>query len=316
MDSLPAGENALRQYAAARAVAGIASMEDWALLRVAGPDNRAFLQGLLSNDVLSLDSGPGQMSCLLTAKGRIRAHVILCRIHEEIIAVGESISIENMAVDLGRFAPLSRVTLQKSAATEAPIFITGPRAPEIVSSTLGFKAPAALIHDPRGLAAGLWVLASGCDKKETFSALLKAGRALGGEEMGREAMEMIRIENAWPSFAAELSGDVFPQEAGLDSAVSFSKGCYLGQEIMSRLRYRGQASRLLVRLKIPGISAPSAGARVLAQGRESGTLLSITWSPRHESYLGFAFLRREDAENKPALEIVSAGGERAAEVIV
>ena len=123
---------------------------------------------------------------------------------------------------------------------------------------------------------------------------------------------MLRLESGVPAFGPELGEETFPQEALLDGCVSLTKGCYLGQEIMSRLSRRGHVNRLLVRLKISGAKAAPAGAKIFLNGRESGFITSAAWSPRADAVLALAFARREDAAAGAKLEL---SGGIAAEVV-
>jgi len=119
-------------------------------------------------------------------------------------------------------------------------------------------------------------------------------------------LEILRIESGTPRQGFELSEDVLPAEARLDAAISATKGCYVGQEIVARLRSRGQVNHLLVGLRFEG-RLPERGARLSAGGKRTGEITSVAWSPQ-SGPIGLGFVRREHSE--PGTE-VDVDGQRA-----
>ncbi|MDE1975628.1 MAG: folate-binding protein YgfZ [Elusimicrobia bacterium] len=302
-----ASEEALAQYRAAREGAAFAVFADWGVLRFAGPERMKFLQGLMTSDVAALAPGQNGWSCLLTAKGRIRAHALLLAREQEILALGPGAALRNMAEDFGRVILLSQTTMSSAEDLSAPILLLGPGAADLAA-----RVPAALdvlaARDERFSPPGTW-LPTPKDRSEKILAALQSA---GAARLGAEAFEMLRLESGVAAFGRELGEEVFPQEARLEAEVSLNKGCYLGQEIMSRLSRRGHVNRLLVRLKLAGPEVPAAGTKVLVSGRESGSTAGAAYSPREGAALAFAFLRREDAAAGTRAELV---GGRPAEII-
>jgi len=292
MDNSPASQEDIAQYRAAQAAVAMAEFPDWGVLRFAGPERAKFLQGLMTSDVLALVPGKSGWSCLLTAKGRIRAHVLLISREEEVWALGPAAALDNMVADFSRVIVLSQTTMSRAEDLSAPVLLLGPQAR--ATAARAAESGAATASDERFAPPGFWI----------FSPKGEADKILSGAaRLGPAAFEMLRLESGVPAFGRELGEETFPQEALLDACVSLTKGCYLGQEIMSRLSRRGHVNRLLVRLKISGVKVPAAGTQVSAQGRETGAVASAAWSPRADAALALAFVRREDAAAGAKLDL-------------
>jgi folate-binding protein YgfZ len=155
----------------------------------------------------------------------------------------------------------------------------------------------------------LWVAAS--EAPAFFRRLLEAGRCVGVEPVGFAALETRRVEAGVPRYGRDFGADHFPQETGLEEqAVSYTKGCYLGQEVIARIHYRGQANRVMRGLRLPG--GPLAdGTEVAFEDRPLGTLSSAVDSPALGGAVALAVLHRRGAE--PGTRVRVPGGE--AEVV-
>jgi folate-binding protein YgfZ len=130
-------------------------------------------------------------------------------------------------------------------------------------------------------------------------------------EVGPEAREALRLESGSPIFGIDYGPDNLPQESGLTDAVSYTKGCYLGQEVVARLHYRGQVARRLARLHGPDSEPPAPGTAVLLEGREAGVVTSVARSPSDGSTRMWAMLKRRALEVGTRLEV----GGRMVEVV-
>ncbi|MCL5288870.1 MAG: aminomethyl transferase family protein, partial [Acidobacteria bacterium] len=153
---------------------------------------------------------------------------------------------------------------------------------------------------PRAQLAALW------------TALLRAVRARGGGPIGYAALNALRLETGIPWFGYDFDDTVIPHEAGLEkSHISYTKGCYTGQEIVERVRSRGHANRRRVRLQFLGMKLPPSGTKLMAKGQEAGVVTSAAFVPHIGRVLGMAYVRREFSETSSVLEW--SGGE--AEVV-
>lgn len=254
---------------AARVTAAIFPLADRALLEVRGGDRIRFLQGQLTHDVAGLDpAGPrsGCQALLLTAQGRIVA-------------------------DLHVLARPDELWLETEAG--APLALAGA---EGWVAAFGWSGETALQLFVPAAAAGA-----------AAEALRAAGGPLEAAWGDARALEVLRIEAGIPRGGAELGEDVLPAEARLvERAVSFTKGCYTGQEVVARMHSRGRVGHLLVGLALPADGAlPAPGAPLLHDGAKVGALTSVARSPAAGA-IGLGFVRSAHAE--PGTELGCPGG--------
>jgi folate-binding protein YgfZ len=128
----------------------------------------------------------------------------------------------------------------------------------------------------------------------------------GVRQAGIEALEALRVEKGIPRFGVDYGPDNFPQETGLEEAVSYTKGCYLGQEVVARIHYRGGVQKMIRGLVFDG-EAPESGAALLAEGREAGTVASVVRSPALGRPIGLSILHRRAAAPGTRLEVAAGG---------
>ncbi len=312
--------NAGEQAAAVRRGAGIFRLPGRRVLAVRGSDRVRWLDGMVSNEVRTL--GPGRSGChatLLTRTGRIVAelHVLwgpdelwleldaeaaaLARAHLEKFIIADDVALGAPARNLERLGlegPAARPVLAAAAGTLpalAPHAVAELRIGdlEVRVAAYGWSGEAALqLFAPAGSGDSL------------SARLCESGRAHGVVEAGAEALEILRIEAGIPRFGAELDESVLPDEARLEACVSTTKGCYTGQEVVARLRSRGQVSHRLLGLRSEGESPLRVGADVLLEGARIGEVTSACRSPAAGS-IALAFLRRPHHE--PGLKVSVEG---------
>ncbi len=310
------------QAHAVRQSAGLFRLADRGLLRVTGGDRVRWLDGMLSNDVASLEPGPDRSGCyaaLLTRQGRI-----VCDFH--VLQRGDGFWLETArdavatALEtLDRFVIADDVTLADASDEVERIGLEGPSAPVLLEAALGAPLPLGEDCCAEVELAGVPVLAaafgwSGAPGRQLFvpsgsgDAVAAALRAARGDrglvEAGAEVLEILRVEAGVPKLGAELDQEVLPAEARLERAVSYTKGCYTGQEVVARMHSRGRVGHLLVGLRLEGGPAGEVGADVEVEGRKTGEVTSACLSPSAGS-IALAFVRAQHAEPGTA---VSAGG--------
>lgn len=296
---------------ATRRAAGLFALAGRGLLEVRGGDRARWLDGMVSNDVSRLAPGPRTSGCyatLLTRTGRIVADLhVLAR--EDCFWLESSAEATAAArAQLEKFIIADDVTLAERGAEFARFALEGPRAAEVLEHA---AAPASLpaaecaasarVDDVEVTLAGYgWsgerayqILAPGERAAELADALEAAGRELGLVRGDAAALEVLRIEAGVPRFGHELDEQTLPAEARLlERAVSFTKGCYTGQEVVARLHSQGRPSHLLVGLRFA--SAPAAAGTPLASPerpeKRIGEVTSSCSSP-HAGAIGLAFVR-------------------------
>ena len=309
------------QALAVRRGAGLFRHGDRGLISVTGGDRTRWLQGMLSNDVAALAPGPEASGCyaaLLTPKGKIVADLqVLLRAGAFWLDLAAE-AVEGVSHRLERYIIADDVTLTDVSQSYGRLGIEGPNAGEILTAAgvegLPSQADAVVDASVGGVEAAIarygWTgeeafqlfVAKGAEQS-VASELLSAGESQGIVAASAEVMDILRIEAGVPRLGRELSEDVLPDEAHLARAISLTKGCYTGQEILARLQSRGQVNHLLVGLEFPDAGAPpELGAEIWAdptdgggRGRPIGAVTSVCQSPK-AGRIALAFVRRAQAE--------------------
>jgi folate-binding protein YgfZ len=285
-------------YAACTQGAGLIDRSQMGKLLLTGEQAAEFLDGQVSNDIAKLEPGHGRYATLLTNKGRMLGDLRVLHTTASppaLLLVTERVALQALFDQVRRGLIGWQAELHKRTLELALFSLVGPRAAEIASAA-GLPIPGGEEHDVAGevvrTAAGLDVLPPAERAAEVRAALLAAGAVEAPEAVA----EIVRVESGRPRYGVDLDETVMPEEAGIvDRAVSFTKGCYVGQETVARLHWKGKPNRHLRGLKL---SAPAeAGAAVSSAGdepREVGTIGSVVVSPRAGA-IALAILRREVA---------------------
>jgi folate-binding protein YgfZ len=282
------------QYRQLREECGVLDRSERGKLLLRGAEAAEYLQGQLTNDIVGLAVGEGCYAALLDRKGHMQADMRVLRIAEEEIWVDvEEGALETTRRHLEMYKIGRDVEIEDVSATRGLLSLIGPRSAEIAGSPplpehacepLAVGGTECLAV---GTAVGIDLIAPSEDAERLRAALGQAGAV----EVGAEAAEILRIEAGTPRFGAEMDSSTMPAEAGIvDAAVNFEKGCYIGQETVARLHYRGKPNRHLRGLRL---SAPVATGTPLTLGdKEVGRVGGNCVSPLHGP-IALAILRRE-----------------------
>ena len=321
---LPVDTTPLREGAVAFDLSGRGS------LTLSGPDRAAFLQGVVSNDVKKVRPGSGCPALFLTAKGKLRATLDVLALEDSLLIDTEPALAAELADGLRAYIVYPPVGLEDETAETGVIHVEGPLAAERLAPLVGALPSADRSHLPisfdgsrgrvvavsRGGESGFDLRIPRADVPALFQALAGIDIPTGSLEL----LEAARIESGLPRWGAELDASVLPDEAGLQrTAVSYTKGCYVGQETVARLKTYGHVNRLLCRLLLPAGSVPAAGDEVVSPGADgnpaAGRIASATASSRLGGVVAFAWLRRETALQPPPLEVRTSAGLVPAELL-
>jgi folate-binding protein YgfZ len=261
---------------------------------------------MLSADVAALEAqgpGAGCYALLLTAQGRVVADFHVLFRADALWLETERFAIPEAIARLEKFVIADDVLLQDRSGELARLAIEGPEAPAILRGLLGSELPpdawaeievggAACTVAAYGLAggSGFQILAPAEAEACVRARLLEFGATAGLVEACSEAFEILRIEGGVPWLGRDLDESVLPDEAGLEHAVSTTKGCYTGQEVVARMRSRGRISHRLVGLRGAATEPLPVGAEVLTDGRRIGEVTSATLSPT-AGPIALAYLR-------------------------
>lgn len=301
------------QYRQLREECGVLDRSARGKLLVSGPDAAEFLQGQITNDVEALDSGEGHHAALLDRKGHIQADMRVLRLEAgEFWLDTEPEALEALQSHLemykiGRDVQVANLTTERTIVS-----LIGPRSVEIAGTAAlpAYAGERATVHGVPclvvGTPEGLDLIAEAGDAERLRANLTAAGAV----KVDPRAAEILRIEAGRPRFGAEMSSAIMPAEAGIvEDAVSFEKGCYIGQEPVARLHYRGRPNRQLRGL---ALSAPiEAGSPLLLGEKEVGRVGSTCVSPTRGP-IGLAIIRREA---EPGAELTVGEDEVTARVV-
>jgi tRNA-modifying protein YgfZ len=283
------------QYRVLREGAGMLDRSSRGKLIVRGPDAAEYLQGQITNDVEALEPGAGCYAALLERKGHIQGDMRVLLLHEDEYWLDtEPESAAAVLRHLQMYSVGREVEIEDVGEQWAIVSLIGPRAQEVS----GADGPAPEHSQRFRNWEGVEVLAVATDvgvdlvvKRDDLDPLLKLAEAAGAVEVSEAAAEIVRVESGRPRFGAEISPEVMPAEAGIvERAVDFEKGCYIGQEPVARLHYRGKPNRRLCGLRL---SAPAqTGAPLRLDEREVGSLATVCVSPALGP-IALALVRRE-----------------------
>ena len=284
------------EYHTVTEACGVLDRSDRGKLALTGSAAKRFLQGQVSNDVESLSPGQGCYAAFLTPKGKMLGDLRIFDAGGELLLDTERVSLQELFNMIRRFSIGYDVELHKRTLQRGLFSLLGPGAESLIGGP-GLLDEAEHSHRLISVSAvaarairtdlGIDLL---CDSADS-EALLAAVTAAGAVPVSGAVGECLRVEHGRPRYGVDLDDSVIPQEAGLNErAVSFTKGCYVGQETVARLYYRGKPNRRLQGLRL---SEPaSTGDELSFEGRMVGRLGSVALSPRFGP-IALALLRRE-----------------------
>jgi folate-binding protein YgfZ len=290
-DTLAAGYRALTEGC------GVVDRSERGKLALSGPDAKAFLHGQVSNDIEGLEAGRGCYAALLTHKGKMLGDLRVLDLGDELLLDTERIALQELFNMIRRYKLGSDVELHKRTLELGLLSLIGPDARRVA----GARALGTAEHDNvRAQIGGVPVVLVATDTGvDVFcaagdtAAVRAALESAGAMPVEADVAEIVRVERGRPRYGIELDDSVIPQEAGLNErAVSFTKGCYVGQETVARLFYRGKPNRHLRGLRL---SAPAATGDALRRGdKEVGRVGTVVVSPAFGP-IALAIVRREAA---------------------
>lgn len=303
----------LAEHAALSERAGVLDLGFRSRLCVTGADRARFLHGQVTNDVNRLRPGEGCYAALITAKGRMQSDLNLYCLPEEMLLDFEPGLTSAVAQRLEKYVIADDVQVADVASHYGLLSVQGPGAEAALEASELFSARPPkpfdfikveasafgeiyLMNQPRLGTRGFDLFVPTAALAPVAGKLIAAAKAGGGRACGWQALEMARIEAGIPRFGPDMDETTIPLEAGLEGrAISFSKGCYIGQEVISRLQTYGQVARALrvLRLAESLENLPTKGDKLFHAGKEAGCITSAVASPMHKANLALGYVRRE-----------------------
>ncbi|MDP9188439.1 MAG: folate-binding protein [Actinomycetota bacterium] len=283
------------QYRAMREQAGVLERPDRALIVVTGPEAADYLQGQVTNETELLQPGHGHYAALLDRKGRVQADMRLLALGDgEFLLETEAEPGARLLRHLSMYKIGREVEVSDLSQSHALVSVIGPRSHELTGAESLAEEHEHVAVEIGGVGCRALATDLGVDlvtDPASAAAVREALLAAGAEDVSPEAAEIVRVESGRPRFGRELGAETMPAEAGIvERAINFEKGCYIGQEPVARLHYRGRPNRVLRGLRL---SAPAeAGAKVSNEQRELGTIGTAVVSPALGP-IALAVIRRE-----------------------
>jgi|SRR5665213_1100179 len=309
-------------YQAARQQAASIDRSDRGRLVVSGKDRASYLQGLLSNDIVALTAGTGCYATYLTAQGRMISDLWVYELGDVIMLNMPSIATRNTVLaKLDQFIFSEDVQLGDVTDVFAQIAVVGPDAPRVVGALLGDSVERLAALPEHGclrgeIAGGSAIVTRVTDtgepgfdvyvERDRLNAFKEALAAAGVIEADSATADVLRVEAGVPVFHRDMDEETIPLEAGIESrAISLTKGCYVGQEVIIRVLHRGhgRVAKKLVGLTIEGDAVPADGSLVRSGEKEIGEITSSVRSVALDRPIALAYLQRDFLEPGTAVSI-------------
>jgi len=317
-----------RQYEALRNGVGLRHLENWTLIELTGDDRASFLHNFCTNDIKGLKSGSGCEAFVTNGQGKMLGFVFVfcCESSLELLTVpGQA---EVLVSHLDRYLIREDVEIHDRSSQQAKLILAGSRAIALLSKH-GIKAPDEPMSHVSGELNGTQVVLRrvpwtgqecfvlGCDVNDVSpvtESLLVTNKSEADQPQvilcDSDAVEACRIESGMPKYAVDITDANLPQEINRnDQAISFTKGCYLGQETVARIDALGHVNRLLVGLKVEGPMIPEPGTDLTVGDKIVGKITSAAFSPALQTPLALALVRREHTMAATKISTASSSAE-------
>jgi folate-binding protein YgfZ len=308
-ETLPKDYGDLRgEYDAIRGGVAVIDFSAAGKLQVGGKNAVQFLNGLISNDVKSLQAGEGVLAAFPTLQGKLLA---LCRVYntgEYLLLELDAINREKIFKNLSRFVPAGEFFVTDVSDHFALFSLQGPRTPELIEALTGepIDERQYKIGERQLGGANVFVAShSRCGEtgfdlfvptelaQKTIETILERGVIFGARQAGSEAFEIARIEAGVPREGVDAGEEYIILESELESAVSYTKGCYLGQEVIARIHWRGQPAKRLRGLLIDADQPPQPGAELFDDDdKKVGEITSGARSFALDRFIALGYVHR------------------------
>lgn len=296
------------EYRAAREAVAVHDASYRECVRLTGEDRASFLHGMVTQDVKGLPAGASAYATMVTVKGAMVADARLVRREQDLLLDVEPGAGARVREFLDKYLISEDAELHDASAELALLRLLGPRTPELLGRLAGDAAAqplapgasrtATLAGQPLLLLAPPAVGGFGVPgvdlllPREGLQAVWSALTGAGAAPLGYEALELLRVEAGTPRFGQDLVETTIPLEANLAHAISYNKGCYIGQEVIARATFRGHMNRTLAGFLL-GDAQAAAGTDLMREGKRVGWLTSVVKSPRLGQWVALGYVRRE-----------------------
>ena len=296
-------------------------------IRVDGKDRASFLHRMLTNDIEGLKPGEGCYACFLSVQAKVIADMIVF-VSENHITLDVMPGLSKKIIDsLGKFVITDDVTFKEVTASRCDFVVLGPKSEDLIRAltkeypkknyshqkvmiTPTLPSPTSGEGKGGGLpcifiyldlfGAKAWAILS---DKQNENSLRTALEKSSFKFLNSDTINILRVESGMPFYGIDFDENTIILEAGLDSAVSFTKGCYPGQEIVARMDSRAKFAKKLAYILMEGTGVPKSGDRITKDGKEIGKVTSAVFSPKFNQPLALGFIARDYLVPKTEIQI-------------
>lgn len=307
------------QYNAAHNAAIFIDRASHGTIALTGADRASFLHALLTNDIAILTSGKGKYAAYLTPQGRMISDMRVVETGTRVLLGVERDVAAPLAERFDKLVFSEDVQAKDVTSELGVVGVHGPSAARMIQNATGTSVidlaaqydsvtseSLTIVRDDALCLVGYDIYVPANDAAALRAELSKAGAEAASEETG----ETLRIEAGRPRFGLDMTPDTIPLEAGIqDRAISFTKGCYVGQEVIIRVMHRGhgRVARRLVSIVLSGETVPARGTKIHIADRVVGEITSATASPKIGAPLALGYVQRDHAE--PGTELMVEGSQ-------
>jgi glycine cleavage system T protein len=309
----------ISEYGSVRETVGIIDLSSRGKLKLSGKDHLKFLQGMLSNDVMKLEEGKGVYATILTVKGRMVSDMRVYKDKESILFDLEPGLNQVVLELLTKFRLSYKASIDDISETTGLISIQGPKARGILEMLFEEGIPQMeelSFIQKKVMDSELMIVSVNRTGEEGFDLyienkaladlweeLLKKGQELNIKPVGYDALDILRIEAGIPIYNIDMDETNIPIEAGIWNALDFEKGCYIGQEVVARIKWRGHVNWHLMGFECDGEIVPKIGNEVFDGERKIGRITSSTFSPEFNKPICLGYIRREFKDSGTKVQI-------------
>ena len=310
---------------------GIVDRSPVGRLSVSGEDALDLLNRLSTNELMTLEVGQSVPTVLTSNKGRILDLLLVLRLQDRLLVLTSPESRQKVAdwIDFYTFA--EDVNVQDVTEDTAMLSLAGPNAAGLLDELTGQSVSslaryehlpfsiggvdASVIRTDFARLPGYDIVVSVAEGSRLWKELLARGEEAGAKPVGTQALEVTRVEQGVPAYGKETSEEYNPLEANLLEFISFTKGCYVGQEVVTRLNTYKKVQKHLVGLRWDSGGVPEEGAKLLVDGTQVGVVTSAVQSPGLGKAIGLGYVRKAHATPGTVVDVDSAAGQTATEVV-
>lgn len=304
------------EYWAAREKAGIAIRSDLGLLTLVGRDRSTFLNGLLTNDIANLKEHQGIRACLLTPKARIQAELYVHNLGEKLLVETGNADPSKIKAVLDRFIITEDVQIQETKGKLTLLTVQGPKAAETINEAVRVDVsalqrlanqelgPSTIVNHDRIGKSGYDIILPAEESDAVWQGFLLKGVV----PVGATALNILRLEACIPRYGVDIDENTLVLEAGMKDAISFSKGCYMGQETVARATFIGHVNKRLAQFIANSKVSLGPATKLYVENREAGSITSSDYSPALKNVVGLSYVQRDFAKEGTRVQVRTGQG--------